>query len=62
MNIPQCFDCKHLAAKPLPGNIMACPAFPEGIPETILVNDANHKKPYPGDNGIQFELRPETKD
>lgn len=33
-----------------------CKAFLEGIPKPILDGENQHKDPYPGDNGIQFEL------
>ena len=31
-----------------------CPAFPDGIPRLILINAADHRKPFTGDNGIRF--------
>lgn len=34
---------------------MVCSAFPQEIPREILMNEFDHHKPYPGDNGIQFE-------
>lgn len=49
---PQCHACKHYA----PGTV-ECLAFPEGIPDPLLTNSVDHRAPYPGDHGIQFEKR-----
>jgi hypothetical protein len=50
---PMCYTCIHLQ----PG--MTCDAFPEGIPDEIAESAADHRLPYPGDNGIQYEHDPE---
>ncbi len=31
-----------------------CVAFPDGIPQEIIDNEFDHRKPYPGDRGIRF--------
>lgn len=31
-----------------------CRAFPDGIPNMILIGDFVHTKPYPGDGGVLF--------
>jgi len=50
---PICLMCKHNREAPQGG--MVCDAFPDGIPEPILVGDFDHTEPYPGDHDIQFE-------
>jgi len=32
-----------------------CRAFGDRIPDSILDGDHDHRRPYPGDNGILFE-------
>jgi hypothetical protein len=47
-----CFACKHFDwSKP----VYRCAAFPEEIPEPILLFQHDHSEPYPGDRGILFE-------
>jgi antitoxin component HigA of HigAB toxin-antitoxin module len=50
----QCSRCKHhIVSKP--GELPNCKAFPTQIPLSLLRNQHDHRKPYPGDHGIRFE-------
>ena len=56
-----CVWCKHAH-----NDNRTCDAFPDGIPDEIKYSDVDrnlapfdHRKPYPGDNGIRFEIRDE---
>ena len=48
----QCLSCKHYVG----GRF--CLAFPDGIPQAVWVEDHDHRKPFPGDNGIRYEEIP----
>lgn len=48
-----CISCKHFNFENKKEN--TCKAFPNRIPDTIFLGKNDHKKPYPNDNGIQFE-------
>ena len=52
---PVCLDCKHIHPEDPVEDGFFCDAFPEGIPFEMIANLFVHDKPYPGDNGIQFE-------
>lgn len=49
---PACNTCKHFI---LFSNPPRCKAFPAGIPDEILSGDDDHREPFRGDNGIQYE-------
>ena len=48
----ECFTCKHLTDRLYP---FFCRAYPEGIPQEIGSGKISHKKPFKGDNNIQYE-------
>ena len=49
--LPQCVFCTHHRTGDT-GPV--CDAFPDGIPERILRNQFDHRKPHPHDGGVQF--------
>ena len=51
---PLCEECKHQYIDNKK-RIYACNAYPNGIPMEIIRNIVDHRKPYKGDNGIQYE-------
>ena len=50
---PVCTKCKHFHEDDERG--LTCDAFPEGIPDSILVDGDKHEGPVEGDHGIRFE-------
>lgn len=48
----QCLYCKHLSRLDDVETGMVCAAFPGGIPEEILTNSIDHRKPVEGDEGM----------
>jgi hypothetical protein len=54
---PLCMGCQHFRVADKMKN--ACAAFPDGIPDAIFLSKIEHRQPYPGDHGIQFEPKKE---
>lgn len=50
-NPSMCYGCERKSPDSL-----TCEAFPDGIPDEILVFGADHRLPFPGDHGKQFML------
>lgn len=53
---PMCMACARLRRND-PG--FTCDAFPGRIPTAIIESRADHRKPYPGDNQLLFQMDPE---
>lgn len=51
LDVSQCMRCARLDKN---SDEARCEAFPDGIPDAILANDVDHRKPYEGDHGLQF--------
>ena len=49
VGLSPCYKCKNYKGR------ATCAAFKEQIPIEIFEGKNDHRKPYPGDNGIQFE-------
>lgn len=53
VDMPVCYLCKNKNREDL-----TCPAFPDGIPDKIILEGDPHKKPFPNQgNGIAFEAK-----
>ena len=50
---PICINCRFYNHRDPEG--FNCTAFPEGIPDEIVVGAFNHRTLYPGDNGITYK-------
>jgi hypothetical protein len=53
-----CLGCEHLRTSPYQAP-WTCDAYPDnpGIPVEIKYSGFDHRQPFEGDNGIQFEQR-----
>lgn len=53
---PICIYCRRLERINQDG--YTCSAYPDGIPEAIILSNVDHRKPFDGDHGLQFEVKP----
>ena len=52
---PICYRCQYFKVPPLKTKGLTCRAFPDGIPEDIILTGTSHIDPLPGDNGFQYK-------
>ena len=50
-----CTYCKHWDWES--DELRRCKAFPDGIPMEIWMGENDHREPFEGDRGVQFEQR-----
>ena len=51
----QCLFCARRAFPAAGAQGQTCTAFPGGIPDPIWYNQVDHRQPFTGDGGLQFE-------
>lgn len=54
---PICISCRHFDMTVVDGDL-ACRAYPDAIPASILENLVDHRQPFAGDGGVQWEQDP----
>ena len=56
--MPYCVFCKHFDSEKLDQeHLRHCKVFGGEIPNDIIEGKVDHRQPYEGDNGIQFEFQ-----
>ena len=51
----QCLSCANHF-----DSMWGCSAYPQGIPDAILLAKHDHREPYPGDKGIRYKPAAKT--
>lgn len=51
-----CATCAHYTKNGKKSFV--CRAYPDGIPDVIINGEVDHRKPHPGDHGIQYDKKP----
>jgi hypothetical protein len=53
----QCLTCRHFVSPLMARDRRepTCAAYPGGIPQPLLTNQADHRLPYQGDGGVRWE-------
>lgn len=52
---PLCLKCARFHDNNM--DTFTCDAFPERVPDEIILGGFNHNQPFPGDNGMRFVPR-----
>ena len=56
--LSQCVYCEYMGSRPEMAGALYCRAYPSGgIPDGILLNDLDHRKPQLDDGGVLFSPR-----
>jgi hypothetical protein len=50
---PICMNCLHFDADNK--FKLTCRAFPQGIPDKIILNEADHRLPFAGDHDLRYD-------
>ncbi|WP_319579083.1 hypothetical protein [uncultured Methanospirillum sp.] len=52
--LSSCQTCVHYYQNS-PGDLLVCEVFPDGIPDSILSGVVDHRRTFPGDQGVLYE-------
>lgn len=55
---PMCLSCSRLREPPAIGELaegLFCEAYPDGIPQGIILNSVDHRVAQPGDRGLRYD-------